>query len=163
MSNIGSVTNQSSAAGAYARAEQLVVAVPVRAIDPTRRRFQLDDESVAKKSVDQSRADGDEQSGASFQQDAAVSPARSGFGLLGGLTSFFARFFGQSATAKSGAEAGAGQSDANQPVAAASMRAGIQAYARTATASALNQAGAFEVFSPSFPRLSSGRALDLTI
>lgn len=143
-----------SAAGAYAQAERLVATIPVRAIDPTRQRFQVRDQVDADHAPVQSRpqADAADADGASSNraedQAAAGGQGRGGFGLLGAFTSFLARMFAQP-------EAGQG--------AAVSARDGIQAYARAAGTAIAGDFGATEILSPSFPRLSSGRAVDLTV
>lgn len=144
--------SQISAAGAYARAERLAVTIPVRAIDPTRQRFQVGEQVAEDPSV-QSRAaaDGTDADGAASERaEGGQSDGRSrgGFGLIGAFTSFLARMFAQSDT---------------EPAALTSAKAGVQAYARVAKATSSGDFGAPEVLSPSFPRLSSGRAVDLVI
>lgn len=142
--------SQISAAGAYAQAERLAVSIPVRAIDPARQRFQVRDQVAAGEAPVQSRiesdADGESPAQSAGRQGGG---ARGGFGLLGAFTSFLARMFAQP------------ESGSASTVAVAT---GAQAYARTANATAMTgDFGAAEVLSPSFPRLSSGRAVDLTV
>lgn len=148
-------TSQINAAGAYAQADRLAVTIPVRAIDPTRQRFQVEDQATAQQAPDKARANGDTVDGEvpSSTQGKSGGQGKSasgggGFGLLGAVTSFLARMFGQA--------------DASQATAAASVSSGVQAYARAAGAGLTDSNGA-EVLSPSFPRLSSGRAVDLTV
>lgn len=149
-------TSQINAAGAYAQADRLAVTIPVRAIDPTRQRFQVEDQATAQEAPDKARANGDAAadgevpSSTQGKSDSQGKPASGGggFGLLGAVTSFLARMFGQS--------------DASQATATASVSSGVQAYARAAGAGLTDSNGA-EVLSPSFPRLSSGRAVDLTV
>jgi hypothetical protein len=122
--------------------------LPVRAIDPVRRRLPGAEEAA------QSRAqvfapdyDGADDFTASAQEERRGG-ARGGFGsLLGAFTSFIATLFAQADT-----EAAA------QPT--ASAQAATAAYGR---GSILPAVAAYEVLPPSLPRLSSGRALDLTV
>lgn len=124
-------------------------AIPVRTIDPARQRFQLKPEAEQAKTqseVAQSAADqADEQA---LFSSTGNTPSRSGFGLLGAFTSFLARMFAQP------------EAEAAAP--SASVQAGIQAYTRSAGPVPVNEDGV-EVMPPSFPRLSSGRAVDLTV
>lgn len=140
---------QVSAAGAYARADSLVVTIPVRPTDPTRPRFQVRDQVAADQTGGQvaDELPPDDQSSGSGGQGAAARGARGGVGLLGAVTSFLARMFAQS--------------DTDAP--SAPMRTGAQAYARASSAAAVAAFDTVDIVSPSFPRLSSGRALDLTV
>ncbi|MCR6633118.1 MAG: hypothetical protein NVV74_25465 [Magnetospirillum sp.] len=159
MSESGISSSQISAAGAYARADTLVATLPVRAIDPTRPRFQMGDEvagdeKAAKarpqgEAADATDADGTAGSFDRTQERPATGWGRTGFGLLGAFTSFLARVFSQS--------------DAGQVTAGASLRSGLQAYARAAGTSAADETGGAEILPPSFPRLASGRRVDLTV
>lgn len=152
MSDVGLTSNQISAAGAYAQADRLVASIPVRAIDPTRQRFQVEDQSSSENASTgaQDATDGGDGSfsSSSQSQGQAATTGRFGYGLVGAVTSFLARIFGQGET--------------TQTSAAASMQSGTQAYARAAGAVPL-QDGGTEILSPSFPRLSSGRAVDLVV
>lgn len=153
MSDTGLTTSQISAAGAYAQAERMAVTIPVRAIDPTRQRFQVEDqtapqEAPSKAQPEADAADGDG-SAATGQQQAATGERR-GFGLIGAFTSFLARMFGQTDAAQGGA-------------AAASAKSAAQAYSRTASTAGVIDNGPAEVLSPAFPRLASGRTIDLTV
>ncbi|MBC7953396.1 MAG: hypothetical protein H7Z12_16445 [Rhodospirillaceae bacterium] len=147
-------TSQVGVAGAYARAAMLGPAIPVRAIDPTRQRFQVKGEAeqaktqseVAQSPVDQS----DEQAVFSTNGDQSGGSSRGGFGLLGAFTSFLVRMFAQQPDSEAAAPA------------TTTVQAGIQAYARSAGPLPANENGV-EVMSPSFPRLSSGRAVDLSV
>lgn len=158
MSDSALTTSQISAAGAYARAERLVVSIPVRAIDPTRQRFGVDDQVAADRAPTGPRpeggaADGDGASSSSSGGNAATGWGRAGFGLLGAVTSFLARMFAQS---DAGGETAA-------PAPAVQAQAGVQAYVRAAGVVDGGNYRGVEVLSPSFPRLSSGRALDLSV
>lgn len=147
-------SSQITAAGAYAQAERMAASIPVRPIDPTRRRFQVEDQAAAKKAAAETRpdaesADADGAAPQGAEGRAASGWGRGGFGLVGAVTSFLARLFSQG-------------EDGAAPPAAASVQAGAQAYARAAGAPLAYDGGA-EVLMPSLPRLSSGRALDLTV
>lgn len=149
-------SSQISAAGAYAQADRLVVSIPVRAIDPTRKRFEVEDQTAAGQAPVKSRQDPEEsgdsgsQSGGEQSQGAATGGwGRSGFGLLGAFTSFLTRVFGQAAESAAAA--------------ATSAQAGVQAYARAAGGDVVPQDGGVEVLPPAYSRLSSGRAIDLTV
>lgn len=129
------------AAGAYARAEALVPPGPVRPADAVRPRFAVSDGDKAAKA------------GAAATADTADNPASEPLaagtprsGLLGALTNFLARVFAQ----EGGADA-----------ATAPAASGLRAYARAAATPA--EPAGVEIASPGFPRLSSGRALDLTV
>lgn len=143
--------SQIGGAGAYARTAMLASAIPVRPIDPTRQRFQVKSEVEAQQAKDQSAAvqtdQADEQFATSTDQ-ASSGGSRGGFGLLGAFTSFLARMFAQPET---------------EAAAATSMQTGIQAYSRSAGSVPVNENGGIEVMSPSYPRLASGRAIDLTV
>ncbi|HTH16222.1 MAG TPA: hypothetical protein VL974_06185 [Magnetospirillum sp.] len=147
MSNSGSTISNVSAAGAYARADMLVSTLPVRAIDPTRQRFQVGDQVAPDEAPVQPQADATESDGSS-SQGKATGWGKAGFGLLGAFTSFLARVFAQS--------------DTEAVSAAGSVRSGLEAYARAAR-TASPDIGNAEIIPPDFPRLSSGRALDLTV
>jgi hypothetical protein len=154
------------ARGAYARADALVPSGPVRAIDPTRPRFPAVDGKAAKPEDDGNAVktqDGGNtarvgEAAARFTQSdngAAAPPTDDGSqqgargpGLLGALTNFLARVFGQS-----------GDGDNAAP---SSVLSGLRTYARNAAVMTTEPTGV-EVSSPGFPRLSSGRALDLTV
>ncbi len=154
MSESGLTISQISAAGAYARSERLAAeSIPVRAIDPTRRRFQVDDQTAAKQTAAQTRpepesADADGQSASAFGGGKSGG-GWGGGGLLGAVTSFLARMFAQPETGSAAASS--------------SAQAGALAYARTAANVPFGNYNDAEVLSPNFPRLSSGRALDLTV
>lgn len=144
--------SQANAAGAYARSELLGATIPVRPADPVRQRFQVADQTAADQADAQSQSaatDPDQQSAAG--KSAGGSLFGSGSGLLGAFTSFLARFFGQGEAET----AGAGTS-------ATALRTGAEAYGRAASI-AVNDNPGIEVLSPSFPRLSSGRTLDLSV
>lgn len=148
-------SSQINAAGAYAQADRLVVSIPVRAIDPTRQRFEVEDQDAAGQAPAKTRRESEEADGqsASGGGEAPLTGGwrRGGFGLLGAFTSFLTRVFAQ---ATESAAAGA----------STSAQAGIQAYSRAASSSAgPQQNGAVEILSPAYQRLSSGRAIDLTV
>lgn len=148
------ILSQTQAAAATARAERLAVSIPVRAIDPARQRFQVDERPAAETAPADSRAEAessDADGSPQAQGRAAGGWGRGGFGLVGAFTSFLARVFSQG----EGDDAPA----ASSPTA---LQAGVQAYARAAGTVAANYPGV-EVLSPSLPRLSSGRALDLSV
>ncbi|WP_173980835.1 hypothetical protein [Magnetospirillum sp. UT-4] len=140
------------AAGAQARAAAAVVAVPVRPIDPARPRFEVEDGGqAARKAPAKPEAESfrDQiQPGRPFP-DMPVS-GRRGPGLVGAFTAFVAKLFTQD-TASAGLEASA-------------VLNGARAYGRAArpTAQPDTQPG-MDILSPSFPRLASGRILDLTV
>lgn len=145
--------SQLSATGAYARAETLVATLPVRAIDPTRQRFQVGDQVAGEDASAQAQsqaeaADSDGASSGSARQQAATGWGSGGYGLLGAFTSFLTRMFSQ----------GQGEQVAGAPA----MQSGIRAYNRFA-AGAESGGGGAEVLPPGFPRLSSGRAVDLSV
>lgn len=154
MSDVGLTSTQISAAGAYARSERLVAeSIPVRAIDPTRQRFQVGDQNAADQTAADSRTeaettDADGQSASSYAGGGKASTGW-GSGLLGAFTSFLTRMFAQP--------------ESGVPASASTAQAGAQAYARTASSVPLGNYNGPEVLSPNFPRLSSGRALDLTV
>ena len=160
MSESGLTISQISAAGAYARSERLAAeSIPVRAIDPTRRRFQVDDQTAAKQTAAQTRpepesADADGQSASAFGGGKSGG-GWGGGGLLGAVTSFLARMFAQPETGSAVASSSA--------QAQVQAQAGALAYARTAANVPFGNYNDAEVLSPNFPRLSSGRALDLTV
>jgi len=132
-----------SAAGAH---------VPVRPIDPVRRRFPTAEEAGQSGVETFSQFGSEDESSASRAQDGRGRAARGGFGsLIGAATSFFASLFSQP-------EAEAARASQS----ASAMQAASAAYARTASAPAV-QAASYEVLSPSLPRLSSGRAFDLSV
>lgn len=145
MGDFGMTISQISGAGAYGSAGRLGYAVPVRPVDPVRQRPQVKDDVAAQQANDQSAA-ANQANGQSAAGDNAARGARANFSLLGALTSFLASMFAQ---------------PAGEAAAATSMQAGIQAYARSAGPVPSDQG--VEVISPSFPRLSSGRAVDLTV
>lgn len=189
MSDAGLSTSQVSAAGAYARAETLAAAIPVRPIDPTRQRFQVQDQVAG----DKESARSGSQSQSQFQAETSADNSNAagtatsqqsgfgrGFGLLGALTAFLTRIFssqtdsgGTDATdqknagtqAATQAEAAtSSQAGASKTVAASVITSGISAYSRTASMVAPNNgAEGMDVLSPSLPRLASGRAIDLII
>lgn len=144
--------SQTQAAAATARAERLVVSIPVRAIDPARQRFQVDERPAADTVPAGRRAEADsvDADGSPPQGRAAGGWGRGGFGLVGAFTSFLTRMFSQA------------EGDGAVASAATTLRAGTQAYARAAGTVAANYPGV-EVLSPSLPRLSSGRAIDLSV
>lgn len=147
-------SSQINAAGAYAQAERLVVSIPVRAIDPTRKRFEVEDQTAAGQAPVKPRPDSEQSEGESSAGGAQAGLTggwgRSGSGLLGALTSFLTRMFAQA-------------SESTASAAATSPQAGVAAYARAAIGAEAQQSGAAEVLSPSYPRLASGRAIDLTV
>jgi len=143
--------SQANAAGAYARSEALGAAIPVRPADPVRPRFQVADQAGADQTEAQSRshaADSDGQPAESRSGGGRASG--NGLGLLGAVTSFLARFFGQ------------GEAETAVAAGSQSLRSGLEAYGRAA-ATAVNDNPAVEVLSPSFPRLASGRRVDLSV
>lgn len=146
-------SSQISAAGAYAQADRLAASIPVRAIDPTRKRFEVEDQVAADEAPVKSRAESEDSSGQSdaggFQSALTGGWGRSGLGLIGAFTSFLTRMFAQATETVATATVSAG--------------AGVAAYARAANTAAPQQNGAAEVLPPSYPRLSSGRAIDLTV
>lgn len=152
MSDSGLTSSQISAAGAYAQADRLVASIPVRAIDPTRQRFQVEDQTSAQDAPakTQSGADAADGDGSSSSSSSPSQPStgRTGFGLIGAFTSFLARMFGQG--------------DTNQVDAAASAQSGAEAYQRAA-GGVVAENSAAEILPPSFPRLASGRAVDLVV
>lgn len=133
------------ATGAYARAEGLVPPGPVRPIDAVRPRFTVQDGDKPAKVADAPESAEAAENG---PDGAAAVAARGGRGpgLLGALTNFLSRMFAQ-------------ETESGADVVAAS---GLRAYARAAAKAAVESPG-IEVASPGFPRLSSGRAVDLTI
>jgi hypothetical protein len=148
--------SQLNVSGANARPDGLAATIPVRPIDPTRQRFQVEDQVSADDASAQAKnqadaADGDAASQGGAGRRAAAGWGGNGSGLLGAFTSFLARMFSQAQDAA--------ETSATSP---ASMRAGIQAYGRVATPESGFQPGA-EVLAPGFPRLSSGRAVDLSV
>lgn len=138
------------ARGAYARAEALVPPGPVRAIDPVRPRFSEVDGGKAAETAEAASPSVEAETRAEASERTAADGAQTarGPGLLGALTNFLARVFGQSGEADS--------------VAPSAVLSGLRAYAPGAAAMAGDPAGV-EISSPGFPRLSSGRALDLTV
>jgi len=80
---------------------------------------------------------------------AGAAGRRSRGGLIGALTSFVAKVLGQG-----------GDGDAATPSA---MLAGMRAYARAAGQPQSPPTETMDVLSPSLPRLSSGRVLDLSV
>lgn len=154
MGGIGLTSSQISAAGAYARSERLVAeSIPVRAIDPTRQRFQVDERDAADQAVADSRAEADSTGADGRSPSSAAEGGKAGTGwggnLLGAFTSFLTRMFAQP--------------EAEASPLASTAQAGALAYARTAASIPADLHGGPELLSPNFPRLSSGRALDLTV
>jgi len=130
----------------------------VRAADPTKERFQVGERNVGKRDAASVEAEQPQ----SFAIDAddtntALPPVtqrtnRGGRGLLGAFTSFLAKMFTQS--------------DSGSESSASTRLNGIGAYDRaTAQAPSTNAFSGYtsDVQSPGFPRLASGRVLDLTI
>lgn len=147
-------SSQINAAGAYAQADRLVVSIPVRAIDPARKRFEIEERAAAgqapaKPRDESGEADGEAASGGARGQ-LTGGWGKAGFGLLGAFTSFLTRVFAQ--TAESAATA-----------ISPSIQAGIQAYSRAVGNAAPEPSGGVEVLPPGYQRLSSGRAIDLTV
>lgn len=153
MADLAMSISQTNAAAAYGRTEFLGASIPVRPTDPIRPRFQVKDEVAADQAEDQPRtisAEGNEQAAAE-SSGSRQSAAGFGSGLLGAFTSFLARFFGQ------------GEAETTTIASSSTaMQNGVAAYGRAA-ASGLEGAATAEVLSPSFPRLASGRALDLSV
>lgn len=135
-------------AGAYARADALSSAVPIRSVDPARPRFAVVDGGNAAKAQGRPQATGLPTDSASDAQQAPA-PAERGPGLLGALTGFLVRAFSP-----------ASEVEASQ---ASSLLNGLRAYARAALGQGGSQQAGVEVISPSLPRLSSGRSLDLSV
>jgi hypothetical protein len=124
----------------------------VRPADITKPRFEVGDQdasSRARAAARQFSPDNDDSQQEGYAQPEAAT-GRSSQGLVGALTSFVAKLLGQTS-----------QSEGVPP---SSVLAGARAYA---SASNRGQAVASEqrteVVSPFFPRLSSGRVLDLNI
>ena len=146
-------SSQINAAGAYVQADRLVVSIPVRAIDPTRQRFEVEDQAAAGQAPARPREESEEADGQSASGGSRApltgGGRRGGSGLLGAFTSFLTRVFAQATEGTA---------------ATASAQAGIQAYARAAAGSAgPQQNGGVEILTPAYQRLSSGRAIDLTV
>lgn len=155
VADLGMSISQTNAAAAYGRTEFLGASIPVRPTDPIRPRFQVKDEVAADQAEDPPRtisAEGDEQAAAESSGSSRQSAAGFGSGLLGAFTSFLARFFGQ----------GEAETTTSASSSSTAMQNGVAAYGRAA-ASGLDGAASTEVLSPSFPRLASGRALDLSV
>lgn len=157
MADSGLITSQIGAAGAYAQADRLAVTIPVRPIDPVRQRFEVEDRDAAKQAAVDSQSDAEavvsqsEKAGQSDQSNVSTGSGWAGSGLLGAFTSFLARLFADS-----------GSADAATST-EGTARAGAQAYARTASSVEVGNYRDVDVMSPVFPRLSSGRAVDLSV
>lgn len=142
------------AAGPFAQAERNVVPMPVRAVDPVRKRFTIEDQSASEQTPIQFRSEAEnadgEESGSFWRSGSKRNKEWQGFGLLGAFTGYLTRVFAQSAPPGS-AEA------------AASAKAATQAYKRAAGSIVMPDVNTAEVFSSFFPRLASGHAVDLTV
>lgn len=137
------------AAGAYARAEALAASAP---IEPVRPGFRiLDGDGPAKTGQARPQAAGtDPHRGAPATEAGGERPrAENGPGLLGALTNFLARAFGQP-TETDGAQASA-------------RLAAVRSYAQSAVGKVGTERTGVELISPSLPTLSSGRTLDLSV
>lgn len=150
-------SSQIRAAGAYAQAERLAVSIPVRAIDPSRKRFEVEERPSSEQAPVRARAKSDSSAGqtaASTREGAGIGWRRDGLGLVGAFTAFLTRVFSQS---ESDDESGA-------VTATASARAGTQAYSRAVAGTVVNDFDdTSEILTAFFPRLASGRAVDLTV
>lgn len=129
----------------------------LRASDPAKERLEVGEKRIANgnatstdERVSQFTLDGDESSVFSVDQ-ANERSARGGRGLLGALTNFLAKMFTQ---ADQGGES-----------AASSRLNGLGAYAQANGQQAANMTSGSnaEIQSPGFPRLASGRLLDLSV
>lgn len=137
------------AAGAYARAEALAASAP---IDPVRPGFKiLDGDGPARAGRARPQAAGTDLPRAAPEAEAGGERPRAenGPGLLGALTNFLARAFSQP-TETEGAQA-------------SSRLAALRSYARFAVGRGGMEQTGVELISPSLPRLSSGRTLDLSV
>lgn len=137
------------AAGAYARAEALAASAPV---NPVRPGFKiLDGDGPARTGQAPPQAAGtDPHRAASAAEAGGERPrAENGPGLLGALTNFLARAFGQP-TETEGAQA-------------SSRLTALRSYAQSAVGRGGTEQAGVELISPSLPRLSSGRTLDLSV
>lgn len=141
----GSVV-EARAAGAYARSEAL--ASSVRATDPVRPRFAIGGAAPKPGRASPLGEAASDPAAPAITVEGEFGASRSGPGLLGALTNFLARVFAQAP------ETATGQ--------ASSRLAGLRAYAQSGVA-ALSGETAVEVMTPSLPRLSSGRTLDLSV
>lgn len=130
----------------------------VRPADPTKERFQVGERNVDKR--DTATVEGEQPQAFAIDADntdTALAPItqrtnRGGRGLLGAFTSFLAKMFTQG--------------DAVADSAASTRLNGIGAYGRAnAQSPSANpfSGSTSDVQSPGFPRLASGRVLDLTI
>ena len=129
----------------------------LRPTDPTKERLEVGDEQAAGSNaagVDQNAAsftlDSDETSAFSVTQTDERS-ARGGRGLIGALTNFLAKIFTQS--------------DQSSDTSASTRLAGVGAYTQSNNqqSAALTGSLGAEVQSPGFPKLASGRILDLSV
>lgn len=149
MANSGIQGLDNQAAGAYARADAL--AVPVRPVSPgqSRPKFDLGDlGQVARPPVRPERVEAKDNPAAdakAFPQAAA--PARNPAGT-GGFSAFLAQSIAQD--------------DGNAVPPQSAFLAGSRAYARQSGQPAAAAAPTAEILTP-FPRLASGRALDLSV
>lgn len=156
MADSGLITSQIGAAGAYAQADRLAVTIPVRPIDPVRQRFEVEDRDAAKQAPVDSQGDAEavasrSEAGQPDQSNVSTGSGWAGSGLLGAFTSFLARLFADSGSADT--------ATSTEKMA----RAGAQAYAQTASSVEIGNYRDADVMSPAFPRLSSGRAVDLSV
>lgn len=134
---------EARAAGAYARAETLT---PARPVEPVRPEFRVPEGDGAAKT---GKAWVAESADRAAPEAGARPRGESGPGLLGALTNFLARAFGQPTEAEG--------------LQASSRLAGLRTYARFAVGKGGTEQAGVELMSPSLPRLSSGRALDLSV
>lgn len=150
MAEIIPLSSRTDGAGAQARAESLARLGMVRPADPVRQRFPLEDESKTRARQTQD--------GQSPLADDGAGERSKGFtgglgsGLLGAFTSFLARFMGQAETG--------GQSTVPSAI---TQGTGIDAYARANDLVGNDQDQGPDLLTPGLPRLSSGRALDLSV
>lgn len=153
MAESGLSISQTNGTAAYGRAEAMAAAIPVRPTDPTAPRFQPADPVTSDQAEGQSSQSSAATSTTEIESQANTSKRRKwswgdGFGLLGGVTSFLARILGQT-----DGSAATGQST--------TMKAGITAYNQAAGMNTPESAD--DILAMSFPRLASGRTLDLTV
>lgn len=129
----------------------------VRATDPSKERFQVGDNKVARRDVatveDQTEHFTVEsvESGVFSSADVQSRSTRGGHGLLGAFTNFLAKIFSQS--------------DGAADNSASTRLSGIGAYGRTTSQQNANLLTGLsnDIQAPGLPRLASGRVLDLTV
>lgn len=134
--------------------------VAVRASDPTKERFEVGDNKVDNQQESSAVDDEAGQFAVAVDEDAnnaayasaqtSGRSARGGRGLLEAFTNFLAKIFTQ---------------DDSSSSAASTRLVGIDAYGRTNAQTATETLSGYgnDVQSPGFPRLASGRILDLSV